>query len=97
MCVLLAACYPHDLVDRPKNDSDSQLASRRSVNESKPILAELGFSVDQISDTQHAILAYSFSADKPTETIEARILRDADRLDALCAVGIARNFSMAGA
>nr|WP_245222685.1 HD domain-containing protein [Ruegeria sp. HKCCSP351] len=97
MPVLLAACYLHDLVNLPKNDPNRLFASRQSAAESGPILANLGFSDDQVQAAQHAIAAHSFSANIPPETLEARILRDADRLDALGAIGIARTFSVSGA
>ncbi len=97
MTVLLAASYLHDLVNLPKDDPDRHLASQRSAVESEPILANLGFSASDIRRTQHAITAHSYSANIPPETSEARILRDADRLDALGAIGIARNFSVSGA
>ena len=45
----------------------------------------------------HAITAHSFSAAIPPETAEARVLQDADRLEALGAIGIARMFHVAGA
>nr|WP_245220630.1 MULTISPECIES: HD domain-containing protein [unclassified Ruegeria] len=97
MPVLLAACYLHDLVNLPKNDPNRLFASRQSAAESGPILANLSFSDDQVQAAQHAIAAHSFSANIPPETLEARILRDADRLDALGAIGIARTFSVSGA
>ncbi len=95
--VLLAACYLHDLVNLPKDDPGRNQASRRSASESEPILAEIGFEASQIHAAQHAIAAHSFSANIPPQTAEARILRDADRLDALGAIGIARNFAVSGA
>lgn len=97
MPVLLAASYLHDLVNLPKDDPDRHFASRKSAAESEPILCDLGYNSDQIQAIRHAIEAHSFSANITPETAEARILRDADRLDALGAIGIARNFSVSGA
>ncbi|CAD0184424.1 putative hydrolase [Ruegeria sp. THAF57] len=97
MRVLLAAAYLHDLVNLPKNDPDRHLASRRSAEESEPILDNFGYTPEEIKATRHAIAAHSFSANIPPETAEACILRDADRLDALGAIGVARNFSVSGA
>ncbi|MCE8522836.1 HD domain-containing protein [Ruegeria pomeroyi] len=94
--VLLAASYLHDLVNLPKNAPDRHTASRRSAEEAAPILRDLGFDEPQIAAAGHAIAAHSFSAGIPPESEEARILRDADRLDALGAIGIARNFSVSG-
>ncbi len=97
MPVLMAASYLHDLVNLSKDDPDRHLASRKSAAESEPILIDLGYSPDQIRAIRHAIEAHSFSANISPETLEARILRDADRLDALGAIGVARNFSVSGA
>ncbi|WP_377192069.1 HD domain-containing protein [Ruegeria meonggei] len=97
MHVLLAASYLHDLVNLPKDDPARHLASRKSAQESEPILGEMGYDTDQVRAIQHAIEAHSFSANITPQTAEARILRDADRLDALGAIGVARNFSVSGA
>ena len=97
MRVLMAACYLHDLVNLPKNDPNRHLASRKSAQMSESILDDLGFDAPSIHATQHAIEAHSYSANIPPRSPEARILRDADRLDALGAIGIARCFTVAGA
>nr|WP_254445908.1 HD domain-containing protein [Ruegeria sp. HKCCD7255] len=97
LTVLLSACYLHDLINLPKNDPDRHLASRQSAQASEPILRDLGLDDHRIRAAQHAIEAHSFSANIPPRSTEARILRDADRLDALGAIGIARCFAVSGA
>ena len=94
--VVLAACYLHDLVNVPKNDPRRSIASRLSAELARETLAGLGFPADKLDDVAHAIEAHSFSAGVPATTLEARIVQDADRLDGLGAVGLARMFYIAG-
>lgn len=94
--ILTAAAYLHDLVNLPKNAANRNQASRLSAQAAAPILARLGFSESEVAAAQHAIEAHSFSAGITPQTIEARILQDADRLEALGALGIARTFHVAG-
>lgn len=97
MTVLLAACYFHDLVTLPKDSPDRALASAHSAEVAAPILRQLGLTHDQIAAACHAIIAHSFSANISPETLEAKILQDADRIEALGAIGIARCFATTGA
>lgn len=96
MTVLLAACYFHDLVTLPKDSPDRARASALSAEAAAPVLRTLGLTETQIANTCHAITAHSFSANIMPETLEAKILQDADRIEALGAIGIARCFATTG-
>jgi uncharacterized protein len=94
--VLLAAAYLHDLVNPPKDSPLRDQASRLSAEQARPLLAGLGFAPGQVDAVAHAIEAHSFSAGIEARTLEARILQDADRLEALGAIGLARCFYTGG-
>jgi len=94
--LLTAAAYLHDLVNVPKDSDERDRASRLSAEAAGPHLRVLGFSEEEVRAVQHIIEAHSFSAGIEPETVEAEILQDADRLEALGALGIARTFYTAG-
>lgn len=94
--ILICAAYLHDLVNVPKNHPDRPRASALSAEAARPILVNLGIDGDRIEGACHAIETHSFSAGKPPRTLEAKIIQDADRLEALGAIGIARTFYIAG-
>jgi uncharacterized protein len=94
--VVLTACYLHDLVNLPKNHPERHLASRQAAELARRELSALGFPPEKLDAVAHAIETHSFSAALTPHTIEAQIVQDADRLDALGAVGLARMFYTAG-
>lgn len=94
--VVMAACYLHDLVNLPKDDPERNQASTRSAKLARHQLAWMDFPRERLDAVAHAIEAHSFSANIPAESLEAKIVQDADRLDGLGAVGLARMFYIAG-
>lgn len=94
--VLLAATLLHDCVAVEKNSPLRSQASRLAAVQAGKILASLNWAQEPIDAVAHAIEAHSFSAAIEPLSLEAKILQDADRLDSLGALGVARTFYIAG-
>jgi uncharacterized protein len=94
--LIAAAVLLHDCVAVEKNAPDRERASRLAAEKAFEVLDALGWRTMEISAVAHAIITHSFSANIPPETLEAKILQDADRLDAIGMIGAARCFYIAG-
>lgn len=94
--ILLAATLLHDCVSVEKNSPFRSSASRLAAAKATELLAEMGWDEERTQAVAHAIECHSYSANITPTSLEAKILQDADRLDALGMVGVARLFYVSG-
>ena len=92
--VVVPAAWLHDCVIISKDDPRRKEASRLAAERAKELLVDEGYSGRRLDEIGHAIEAHSFSAGIRPETIEAKVVQDADRLDAIGAIGIARCYAI---
>jgi uncharacterized protein len=90
LAVVIPAAWLHDCVHVPKSSPQRSQASRLAAMEAVRLLREWDYPEGQLDAIAHAIEAHSYSAGVTPRTIEAKVVQDADRLDALGAVGLAR-------
>lgn len=94
--VVWVASWLHDMVHVPKNSPDRSRASTLSAEAASLFLGTGGWTATPVEAIAHAIAAHSFSARIEPETIEAAVVQDADRLEALGAIGLSRCLMLGG-
>ena len=98
--VVGAAALTHDL-HRVRGPDDAFVHPRETLATVESILEAAGFAEEKVSAVRHCVAVheeYDFEDDPAAaETVEAEVVQDADNLDAIGAVGIARAFAFSGA
>jgi uncharacterized protein len=97
MNVLLAAAYLHDIGRKYQDDSDGAVChAEKGARLAGPLVERLPLAKIQKQNIIHCIRSHRFRGNHEPGSPEARVLFDADKLDAIGAVGVARAFLFAG-
>lgn len=97
MDVLLPAAYLHDIGRSFQDSSGGAVChAQKGAQLARPIVKELPLSEEQKENIIHCIKTHRFRENSAPKTKEAKALFDADKLDAIGAVGVARAFLFAG-
>ena len=96
--VLIPAALLHDIARRQEDEDITGEVDHAVLGAemAERILQQLDYNPEVITRIAHCMKAHRFRSGYLPETIEAKILFDADKLDVMGAVGIARSFMLAG-
>lgn len=94
--VVKVSALMHDICREDEESKNIKCHAEEGAKLSSEILNELGFPRDKIEKVEYSIRVHRYSGGIVPETIEAKILQDADRLDVLGAIAIARVFEYGG-
>jgi uncharacterized protein len=93
--VAVGAALLHELFNYPKDHPDSARSGEVCAEHAVEVLRAEGWDPARIDAIAYCIRVHGFSRGILPQTLEACVLQDADRLDAIGAVGVARCFATA--
>lgn len=98
MRILEPAALLHDIARVIESNDKSGKINHASLGAdmAEEVLKELGYPNEFIEPIKHCIETHRFRSDNEPKSIEAKILFDADKLDVIGSIGIARTFMLAG-
>lgn len=97
MAVLRPAALLHDIGRSDQDRSSGAVChAERGAEMARRIVRAIPLSDPRRENIIHAIRAHRFRGNPRPETVEAKVLFDADKLDAIGAIGVARAYLFAG-
>lgn len=96
MEIVHAAALLHDISRADEDQSGQGDHAEMAAERAREILIGRGVRVERADAVAHAIAAHRYRGSVQPQTLEAKILFDADKLDSIGAVGIARAYAIAG-
>ncbi|EMR33837.1 HD domain-containing protein [Vibrio harveyi] len=90
LAVVLPAAYLHDCFTYPKDHPNRKQSSAIAATKAISFLESIDYPAQYHDAIAHAIESHSFSANITPNTLEAQVVQDADRLDAIGAIGVTR-------
>lgn len=94
--IAIPAAWLHDCVTVAKDSDLRAKASGLAATKAGEFLSSINYTPKLVSSICHAIEAHSYSANIEATTLEAEVVQDADRIDALGAIGISRCLLVGG-
>jgi uncharacterized protein len=95
--VCVAAALLHELFNHPKGHPESHLSGEVCAEHAAAVLRDQGCPPSRVEAVAYAIRVHPFSRGIVPATLEGKVLQDADRLDSIGAIGIARCFATSAA
>jgi uncharacterized protein len=94
--ILIAACLLHDIGRKDQIENPSLCHAEVGSEKAYEFLLQMGMPEEFARQVKSCILTHRFRKNLPPQTIEAKILFDADKLDVTGAIGIARTLLYRG-
>ena len=94
--VLIAACLLHDIARREQGQGLVKCHAAAGAEKARDFLLENGWDEVFADRVAHAIRAHRFSVVAEPQSVEAKILFDADKIDVTGAMGVARTLQYGG-